>query len=68
DRDRSLETKIELQREGIRIDPTAQVRLEVEQRSVPDHISLTRDLIRELDDKKRKVTKKEIDEFFRKRR
>jgi hypothetical protein len=71
DRDRSLESKIEFQKEGIQMDPTAQVRFEVAQRSFTDQedpVSFAQDLIRELDDKKRRVTKEQIEEFLQKRK
>jgi hypothetical protein len=53
------------------MDPTAQVRFEVAQRSFTDQedpVSFAQDLIRELDDKKRRVTKEQIEEFLQKRK
>jgi hypothetical protein len=69
--DLSLETTSAFEEEGIDLHPTARARFSVAQRELADHedpLSLTQDLIRELEDKERKVTTKQIEEFLRKRK
>jgi len=66
DRKRSLESKIELQKEGYHMDPTAQMSFEATQsfhRDTVDAKTLARDFLKGLDRSKRKVTIEEVEEF-----
>lgn len=71
DRRRSLESKIELQREGYHMEPQAQVRFEATQMAMRDRVdarTMTRELIKELDRKKERITKEQVETFREKRR
>lgn len=71
DRRRSLESKIELQREGYHIEPQAQFRFEAAQMAMRGRVDarkMARDLIKEIDHKKERITKEQIEEFREKRK
>ncbi len=66
DRIRSLESKIELQREGYSMEPQVQMIFEATQRALRDKVdakTLARDFLKGLDRTKRKVTIEEVEEF-----